>query len=139
MNNAKRTLDDLENLLQAANLASVGKSKDNQISPNAPYLRSLTEAELCDHVKELLTLLVDEETLRAFGWPDKPVDELLEAVIKRCGHTPVNPDNYAYVDRLKENSKLLFTVVIDDNAVKTLLNNQTVDEVIQHVLHLAKT
>ena len=41
--------------------------------------------------------------------------------------------------RLRENAKLLFTVVIDDNAVKTLLNSQTVDEVILHVLRLAKS
>lgn len=31
-----------------------------------------------------------------------------------------------------------YQVVIDDSAVKTLLNNQTVDEVILHVLRLAK-
>ena len=101
--------------------------------------RVLSEQKLCDSIRELLSLLVDETTLKGFGWPDAPVDELLEAVIKRCGHTPVKHDNYTYYDRLRENSKLLFTVVIDDNAVKTLLNNQTVDEVILHVLRLAKS
>lgn len=101
--------------------------------------RVLSEQKLCDSIRELLSLLVDETTLKGFGWPDAPVDELLESVIKRCGHTPVKHDNYSYYDRLRENSKLLFTVVIDDNAVKTLLNNQTVDEVILHVLRLAKS
>ncbi|KAK8772839.1 hypothetical protein V5799_012630 [Amblyomma americanum] len=94
---------------------------------------------LCESIRELLGLLVDEPTLKGFGYPDKPVDELLEAVIRRCGHSPASPDDYNYMDRLRENSKLLFTVVIDDNAVKTLLNNQTVDEVILHVLRLAKS
>ncbi|EEC00659.1 centromere protein B, putative [Ixodes scapularis] len=94
-------------------------------------------AALCESIRELLGLLVDEPTLKGFGYPDKPVDELLEAVIRRCGHSPASPDDYGYMDRLRENSKLLFTVVIDDNAVKTLLNNQTVDEVILHVLRLA--
>lgn len=73
------------------------------------------------------------------GWPDSSVDKLLEAVIRRCGHQPAGFADMAYSDRLRENAKLLFTVVIDDTAVKTLLNNQTVDEVILHVLRLAKS
>ncbi|PSN55164.1 hypothetical protein C0J52_00591 [Blattella germanica] len=101
---------------------------------------TLGESALADSVKELLTLLVDEATLKAFGWPNAPVDRLLEAVIRRCGHQPVGAgDDLPYTDRLRENAKLLFTVVIDDSAVKTLLNNQTVDEVILHVLRLAKS
>ncbi|KAG8194545.1 hypothetical protein JTE90_013292 [Oedothorax gibbosus] len=101
--------------------------------------RVLSEKDLTENIRELLYLLIDEPTLVGFGWPDKPVDEVLELVIQRCGHTPVSKDLYSYMDRLRENAKLLFTVVIDDNAVKTLLNNQTVDEVILHVLRLAKT
>lgn len=101
---------------------------------------TLGESALADSVRELLTLLVDEATLKAFGWPGAPVDRLLEAVIRRCGHQPVGAgDDLPYTDRLRENAKLLFTVVIDDSAVKTLLNNQTVDEVILHVLRLAKS
>ncbi len=125
------------------------EEKDDEVSGNAANSpgasgysannRVLSEQKLCDSIRELLSLLVDETTLKGFGWPDAPVDELLEAVIKRCGHTPVKHENYSYYDRLRENSKLLFTVVIDDNAVKTLLNNQTVDEVILHVLRLAKS
>jgi hypothetical protein len=65
------------------------------------------------------------------------VDRLLEAVIRRCDHQPVG--DLPYTDRLRENAKLLFTVVSDDSAVKTLLNNQIVVEVILHVLHLAKS
>lgn len=100
---------------------------------------SLSEGVLADSIKELLTLLVDEATLKAFGWPETRVDTLLEAVINRCGHQPVFSEDLSYTDRLRENAKLLFTVVIDDSAVKTLLNNQTVDEVILHVLRLAKS
>lgn len=96
------------------------------------------ELSLTDSIRELLTLLVDEATLRAFGWPDTPVDKLLDSVIRRCGHRPASEDDFDYIGRLRENAKLLFTVVIDDSAVKSLLNNQTVDEVILHVLRLAK-
>jgi hypothetical protein len=105
-----------------------------------PNTGTLGESALADSVRELLTLLVDEATLKAFGWPGAPVDRLLEAVIRRCGLQPVGAgDDLPYTDRLRENAKLLFTVVIDDSAVKTLLNNQTVDEVILHVLRLAKS
>lgn len=96
------------------------------------------ELTFTDSIKELLTLLVDETTLTAFGWPDTPVDKMLDLVIKRCGHQPASTEDFDYLGRLRENAKLLFTVVIDDEAVKSLLNNQTVDEVIMHVLKLAK-
>lgn len=98
-----------------------------------------TELTLTDSIKELLSLLVDEKTLTAFGWPDAPVDKILDAVIRRCGHEPAADSEFDYISRMRENAKLLFTVVIDDQAVKSLLNNQTVDEVIQHVLRLAKS
>lgn len=98
----------------------------------------LTDEQLVTAIRELLTLLVDETTLKELGWPDSPVHQVLESVIKRCGHTPVDPLFYDYSAGLRENSKLLFTFVIDDNSVKTLLNNQTVDDVITHVLRLAK-
>ncbi|KAK5648329.1 hypothetical protein RI129_003221 [Pyrocoelia pectoralis] len=97
------------------------------------------ELTLTDSIKELLNLLVDEDTLESFGWPDTPVDKLLDAVIKRCGHKPASEEDFDYIGRMRENAKLLFTVVIDDEAVKSLLNNQTVDEVILHVLKLAKS
>ncbi|XP_046397007.1 protein suppressor of hairy wing isoform X2 [Ischnura elegans] len=115
-------------------------SSGARLGPSHHQGGGLSETALADSVRELLTLLVDDATLRAFGWPDAPVDKLLEAVIRRCGHQPASPEDYSRPsDRLRENAKLLFTVVIDDSAVKTLLNNQTVDEVILHVLRLAKS
>lgn len=118
-------------LTAATNAAKCGA---NDLSDNVVW----NELTLTDSIKELLTLLVDESTLNAFGWPDAPVDKLLDAVIKRCGHKPASEEDFDYIGRLRENAKLLFTVVIDDDAVKSLLNNQTVDEVILHVLRLAK-
>ncbi|RZC42188.1 zinc finger protein 2 -like protein [Asbolus verrucosus] len=97
------------------------------------------ELTLTESIKELLTILVDEACLQDFGFPDAPVDKILDSVIKRCGHKPASEEDFDYIGRMRENAKLLFTVVIDDEAVKSLLNNQTVDEVILHVLRLAKT
>lgn len=121
-----------ERLLDEANSSTI-----RFVDAAADATEVLTEEKLVDAIRQLLTLLVDDTTLKGFGWPEAPVDQVLESVIKRCGHAPVNPDDYEYFARLRENSKLLFTVVIDDNSVKTLLNNQTVDEVILHVLRLA--
>ncbi|XP_067132683.1 zinc finger protein 25-like [Centruroides vittatus] len=131
----KRHRDLLDKIL----ISEKDKKFTYQSTSGMPLSRTLNEQSLCESIRELLSLLVDEPTLKGFGWPDKPVDEVLESVIRRCGHTPVTQENYSYLDRLRENSKLLFTVVIDDNAVKTLLNNQTVDEVILHVLRLARS
>ncbi|KAK9871869.1 hypothetical protein WA026_015116 [Henosepilachna vigintioctopunctata] len=97
------------------------------------------EFTLTESIKELLTLLVDEECLTELGYPDTPIDKVLDAVIQRCGHDPASEKDFDYISRMRENAKLLFTVVIDDEAVKSLLNNQTVDEVILHVLRLAKS
>jgi len=133
----------LEEIMQEAEkkklekqLLAVANQAAQELPTEEPHV--LTEANLVESVRELLTLLVDETTLKAFGWPDASVDKLLEAVIRRCGHQPAGFPEMPYADRLRENAKLLFTVVIDDTAVKTLLNNQTVDEVILHVLRLAK-
>lgn len=107
-------------------------------STDGEVIRVLSDEELLDSIKELLGLLVEAPTLEKLGWPDTSVDELLESVIKRCGQEPTCHEDYSFNDRLRENCKLFFTVVIDDATIKSLLNNQTVDEVIQHVLKLAK-
>ncbi|XP_066157522.1 zinc finger protein 678-like [Euwallacea fornicatus] len=96
------------------------------------------ELTLTESVKELLGLLVDEECLTEFGHPEAPVDKVLESVIRKCGHTPAEEDTFDYIGKMRENAKLLFTVVIDDKAVKELLNNKTVDEVIMYVLKMAR-
>lgn len=56
---------------------------------------------------------------------------------RRCGHTPVAAEDAPYMTKLKDNSKQLFSIIIDDSAVQTLLKNQTIEEVIEHVLKLA--
>ena len=102
------------------------------------FIFRLRSGTLEENLSELLSLLFDESTLKSFGWPNKPVQEILEAVIRRCGHEAVPADEYEPDDRLRENARLLFTVVIDDHAVKSLLDSQSVDNVIKHVLELAK-
>lgn len=126
-------------LLQQQLLSAVSAAAASDKKTSLMENRIWNELTLTDSIKELLSLLVDDECLKAFGWPDAPVDKLLDAVIKRCGQTPASEEDFDYLGRMRENVKLLFTVVIDDEAVKSLLNNQTVDEVILHVLRLAKS
>jgi len=59
-------------------------------------------------------------------------------VFRRCGHKPVAAENATYMNKLRDNSQQLFSIIIDDAAIQTLLNNQTIEEVIEHVLKLAK-
>ena len=99
----------------------------------------LNEDKLCEAIRELLILLVDEKLLKNFGWPNAQIDSLLESVIKQCNHEPVKCEDYNYFDRLRENVKLLFTVVIEDESLKELLNNKTVDEVIVNVIVQAQS
>lgn len=59
-------------------------------------------------------------------------------MIENCGHN-LSKDAYNYSDwdygtRMREYTKLLFTVVLRNNSIKELLNNYQVDEVIDFVL-----
>lgn len=96
------------------------------------------DAELTEKVRQLLDLLVDDDTLAEFGWPEKSVEDVLSLVIEQCDQVPADyatcPD---YATKIRENTKLLFTTVIDNDSIKELLNNQTIDEVILHVLKTA--
>uniref|UniRef100_A0A182N6N8 C2H2-type domain-containing protein n=1 Tax=Anopheles dirus TaxID=7168 RepID=A0A182N6N8_9DIPT len=86
-------------------------------------------------ISELLQMLMGEDMLRSFGWPDRPVEEVLGRVIKGCGHQPTKGEEAGdHTTRMRENTKILFSVTMDDEDVKALLNNHTVDEVIMHVL-----
>ncbi|XP_033339198.1 uncharacterized protein LOC117227791 isoform X1 [Megalopta genalis] len=101
--------------------------------------RELSTDELLTAISDLLKILIDDETLQLFGWPEAPIQDILEAVIRRCGHSPVTSDtNFYFTERLRENVKLLFSVVIEDDPVKSLLTTKTVDDVILHVLQLSK-
>lgn len=66
------------------------------------------------------------------------VEKNLESIFFQGGQSPADystcPD---YATKMRENAKLLFTAVIDNDSIKQLLNNHSVDEVIVHVLKLA--
>lgn len=93
------------------------------------------EIEITENVRKLLDMLVDVETLHKFGWPSETVESVLCKVIENCGHD-MKEATYTddYCTRMREYVKLLFTVVIQNDTVKELLNNYPIDEVISFVL-----
>lgn len=100
----------------------------------------LTDDELKENISKLLKTVVDENILKKFGYLKSPIDKVLSSVIKQCGQLPVDnttcPDSSS---KLRENLKLLFTSVIDDDSIKEMLNNHTIDEVVCHVVKLSES
>lgn len=89
-------------------------------------------------VAELLKIVVDEDVLSKFGYPAVDVDCVLTLVLQECEQKPVDAASCSDVGtKIRENVKLLFTTVIGDDSIKEMLNNHTVDEVINHVITMA--
>ncbi|XP_059612334.1 zinc finger protein ZFP2 [Phlebotomus argentipes] len=100
----------------------------------------MSDEELKESITRLLNTLIDDDTLTGLGWPEEPVENVLSALIKQCGHTPSDyTDCVDYTSKMRENAKILFTVVIENDVIKSMLNNHTVDEVIKKVLKMAKS
>ncbi|KAM8706967.1 hypothetical protein ACLKA7_011126 [Drosophila subpalustris] len=100
----------------------------------------LTEEDLKlkENIGKLIDMLVDPQTLKKYGWPNSSEETVLCKVIENCGHDLAKEgENYAELDygsRMREYCKLLFTVVIHNDSIKSLLNNFPIDEVIEYVL-----
>uniref|UniRef100_A0A182SFT1 Uncharacterized protein n=1 Tax=Anopheles maculatus TaxID=74869 RepID=A0A182SFT1_9DIPT len=95
----------------------------------------LSDDMLEQKISELLQMLMGDDMLRSFGWPNAPVEVVLGRVIQGCGHQPAKGEEVGdHTTRMRENTKILFSVTMDDDDIKALLNNHTVDEVIMHVL-----
>ena len=69
---------------------------------------TLSEHALGEALRELLSLLVHEATLQAFGHPDQPVEQVLESVIRRCGHAHIEDPTLSYPDRLRSVATLSY-------------------------------
>uniref|UniRef100_A0A1B0ES55 C2H2-type domain-containing protein n=2 Tax=Lutzomyia longipalpis TaxID=7200 RepID=A0A1B0ES55_LUTLO len=116
----------------------VGKRADvkDELSDESIFM---SDEALKESITKLLSTLINADTLKNLGWPDEPVENVLSALIRQCGHTPSDyTDCVDYTSKMRENAKILFTVVIENDVIKSMLNNHTVDEVIKKVLKLAK-
>lgn len=99
---------------------------------------SMDDDKLRVRVAELLKIVVDEDVLSKFGYPAVDVDCVLTLVLQECEQKPVDAASCSDIGtKIRENVKLLFTTVIGDDSIKEMLNNHTVDEVINHVITMA--
>ncbi|XP_026494301.1 zinc finger protein 260-like [Vanessa tameamea] len=94
----------------------------------------MSEEELAESLKKLLSQLIDNEMLECFGWPDESVDVVLEKVIENCGARAADRDKWTRVQRLRENAKHLFLYVIEDKNIARMLDTHTIDQIINHIL-----
>lgn len=113
----------------------IEKNTDSNIIPP-----TLTDEELKENIARLLKTVVEEDVLKKFGYPKTPIEKVLSSVIKQCGQSPVDASTCPDAStKLRENVKLLFISVIDDESIKEMLNNHTIDEVVCHVIKLSET
>lgn len=101
----------------------------------------LDDKLLEQRIAELLQIVIEESVLKEQGFGKKSIDEVLCAVLEKCCRTPMIKDSKENEDdsmRLRENTKLLFSLVLDEDHIQTLLNNYTVDEVVTIVIRMSK-
>jgi KRAB domain-containing zinc finger protein len=100
----------------------------------------LDDSLLKQRIQELLEIVIEESLLKELGYGVKPIDEVLCSVLEQCSRTPIRKSDGVPDDstRMRENTKQLFSMVLDEDHIKSLLNNYTVDEVITIVLKMAK-
>lgn len=99
----------------------------------------LNDDELKKRISELLSIVIEESILSELGFGTKSVDEVLCAVIEQCSRQPLTKDSHEDDStRMRENTKSLFSLVLDEEHIKSLLNNYTVDEVLTIVLKMSK-
>ncbi|KAI8424982.1 hypothetical protein MSG28_006881 [Choristoneura fumiferana] len=90
----------------------------------------MSEEDLAESLRRLLTQLIDLEKLECFGWPDESIDV--------CGARAADRERWTRVQRLRENTKQLFLYVIEDANIARMLDTHTIDQIIQHILQQGK-
>lgn len=112
--------------------------KEQEEEDGAPIF--LDDELLTKRISELLQIVIEEGLLKELGFGAKPIDDVLCSVLEQCSRKPLKKDECSDDDstRMRENTKQLFSMVLDEDHIKSLLNNYTVDEVITIVLRMAK-
>lgn len=99
----------------------------------------LKDDDLKRKVAELLEVVIEDCILKKMGYGVKPIEEVLASVIRQCSHTPLEMDDDEDESTIiRENVKRLFSLVLNEDHIKSLLNNYTVDEALLIVLKMSK-
>ena len=91
------------------------------------------------NIIELLNLLVEPGVLRSFGWPEFSVDAVLQGVLDKCGKEPCCNPNLTLFQRLRVNTKLLFSLIVDQPALESLFSKRPIEQVLELVVKQAKS
>lgn len=120
------------------NLKTEGEEGEEDDDCGAPIF--LDDKLLMDRISDLLQIVIEESLLKKLGFGKKPLDDVLCSVLEQCSRTPLKKGESEDDDstRMRENTKQLFSIVLDEDHIKSILNNYTVDEVITIVLRMAK-
>lgn len=116
-------------------LATIEEEEEEEAAPIF-----LDDKLLQQRISDLLQIVIEESLLKELGFGKKPVDDVLCSVLEQCSRKPLKKTKGGDDDstRMRENTKQLFAMVLDEDHIKELLNNYTVDEVITIVLRMAK-
>lgn len=127
--------DDAESSETVYEIVPVKNEGDEDIAPIF-----LDDKLLMKRIEELLQIVIEESLLKELGFGKKSIDDVLCSVLEQCSRTPLKKRAGGDDDstRMRENTKQLFSMVLDEDHIKSLLNNYTVDEVITIVLRMSK-
>lgn len=141
---AEGGLEEVEIIYEAVDeneyeIANEAEMSELMIVGDEPAPIFLNDDLLKERIAELLTIVIEEGVLKEQGFGHKPIDVVLSSVLEKCCRSPLHKDNVPDDStRIRENTKILFSLVLDDDHIKTLLNNYTVDEVITIVIRMSK-
>lgn len=115
------------------------KTFDTRCTSSTPPVGQKNSSDLPNRIEEFLCILIEKPILEKLGWPNSPLGDLLEAVIRHCGCSPSQFHYDTPENKLRDNCKVLFTKVLEDDVAGKLLDNEeTVDAVLDKVLELAR-
>lgn len=95
---------------------------------------SLNFKELLQYTTKLLESLLDASTLAEFNHPNSPIDIVLEQIIENCGSETFKEPDGDKSTEIRENIKKFFSLVMESKYIQELLNNYSVDEVVQYIV-----
>lgn len=116
---------------------------DDKVSSNGVDVTDVSEAEsqLRNDFTKLLGILIgDDNLLLELGWKKRPIDCVLEDVMRRTGMDPVLKSTSGKdLDRLRENVKLMLAASLEDSVQETVgLGQEPIDKVVKEMLALSQ-
>lgn len=107
------------------------------LSDQIPLMKvkpSLSFKELIQFTTKLMEALLEQSTLTEFDHPATPIDQVLEQIIENCGNQPFKEPDCDKSTEIREHIKQFFALVMDNSNIQELLNNHSVDEVVQYIV-----